>query len=71
MNEVVYSPVTGAAKATKNTFVQIIIWALGLMIANWDLILSLLPQWKEMTVGAAIAWCLNFIYNWIKNKNPN
>jgi len=67
----VYSPVVGAGKATKNTIIQAVIWILSMIIANWGFIYTMLPQWKEITVGAAIIWVLNFVWNWLKNKNPN
>jgi hypothetical protein len=64
-----YSPVIGAQKAGKNFFVQILIWGLGLLLTYPDIILKLLGQWKEMTLGAVVIYLLNYAYNWLQNKN--
>jgi hypothetical protein len=68
---VTYSPIVGAQKAVKNSFIQAIIWGLTALILNWNFVLSLLPEWKNLTIGGALLIALNFILNWLKNRNPN
>ena len=71
MPNTVYSPVIGAQKSVKNMLIQAVIWGIGLLIANPQVILNLIGEWQTMTLGGLIVYALTFAYNWLKNKNPN
>lgn len=64
-----YSPVTGIQKAGKNSLIQLLIWGLSMLIAYPDIILRFLGNYQTMTLGAAVIVALNFVKNWLDNKN--
>lgn len=68
-NKVKFSWITALQKAGINTGKQMLIWLLGLFLANPGLVLGLLGSWKDMTIGGVIVFLGNLLYNYLKNKN--